>query len=160
MGRPRGVSAPSHQPNHFFAKSWPVTKQWQLTVNRILVSYVDSGFLQNKRHLQALGLFLILTYAGISGQRSAWRARCMGYFVLFFLYLSSHPTWGCAPCSAYVFPRLRLWVLETYLARSIGRACGIIYHRVIMMARGPAERPKKKRSRRPPEGVVVRTVID
>jgi hypothetical protein len=53
----------------------------------ISFSYVEFGIFENKRHLQALRLLSsIRTCLGISVQRSAWRARCMG-FLTFFVHL-------------------------------------------------------------------------
>jgi hypothetical protein len=46
-----------------------------------------SSLLLSKRHLRALRMLFYLMCAGISGQRSAWRARCIGhYFVSILLY--------------------------------------------------------------------------
>lgn len=86
-----------------FAVSWPVTKERQLTVNRTLISYVNSGFLANKRHLQALGLFLISTRARDQhGELGVW---VLSFYSSVFV---EPPSWGLRTFVLVMFRRGRI----------------------------------------------------
>lgn len=113
-------------------RSQPTTKHWRPTIYRsdicvtlwgvvarersrrrlrgtfpmfagLILCVATSSLLLSKRHLRALRLLFHVICAGISGQRSAWRARCIGHLFRFNSVVFWTIQRGIGPFTSFLF---------------------------------------------------------